>query len=354
RPHQRITIVDSDNLLSPDYLNRLNDVFVGSVLAVQGARYAKNLNTDYANLDGISDLYYRYTDRKLLWEAGSSSTLSGSGMAFESDLYEDFVKRFYIDGAGFDKLLQYYIVSKGLRIAFSNSVIVYDQKTTSSNQLVKQRSRWINTWFKSVKWGGKLFLSSIGSFDRNKFLFSITLLSPPLFLKLVISGLLIVLNSLYFPHLNILMLASMTIFLYVFYISLKKFSATRSMYRSLYNIPKFMLFQVVALFKADKANKISVATEHDQVGIAVDGNIRKKRVLHAIRQGEVGGGESHVLDLVKNFDNEKYEPSVLAFTSGAMIEELKSMNFETYVIETKSPFDISVWNRVSRLIKEKD
>jgi hypothetical protein len=37
----------------------------------------------------------------------------------------------------------------------------------------------------------------------------------------------------------------------------------------------------------------------------------------------VGGGESHVLHLVKNIDKSKFEPIVLSFTDGPMVDTLK-------------------------------
>src|SRR5690554_3726123 len=62
RRHNRITIIDGDNLIHHDYLTKLNVLFDEGYCAVQGARYAKNLNNEYANLDGVSDLYFRYVD----------------------------------------------------------------------------------------------------------------------------------------------------------------------------------------------------------------------------------------------------------------------------------------------------
>src|SRR5690606_40964882 len=51
REHDRITIIDGDNLIHPDYLVNLNRAFDRGFIAVQGSRYPKNLDTDYARLD---------------------------------------------------------------------------------------------------------------------------------------------------------------------------------------------------------------------------------------------------------------------------------------------------------------
>jgi glycosyltransferase involved in cell wall biosynthesis len=79
---------------------------------------------------------------------------------------------------------------------------------------------------------------------------------------------------------------------------------------------------------------------------------KKLRVLECIRQGQVGGGESHLLTLVENLDRSKFEPIVLSFTDGPMINRLREMNVEAHVIHTEKPFDFSKWKTVKKFIRE--
>ncbi|HVU95093.1 MAG TPA: glycosyltransferase family 4 protein [Puia sp.] len=78
---------------------------------------------------------------------------------------------------------------------------------------------------------------------------------------------------------------------------------------------------------------------------------RKIRVLECIRQGQIGGGETHLLSLTGELDKSLFEPVVLSFTDGPMIERLKGMGIETHVIYTERPFDVTKWGRVKRLIE---
>jgi glycosyltransferase involved in cell wall biosynthesis len=78
---------------------------------------------------------------------------------------------------------------------------------------------------------------------------------------------------------------------------------------------------------------------------------RKIRVLEGIRQGKIGGGESYLLGLVENMDRSVYEPVVLAFTDGPMIERLKRQGIEAHVIHTEKPFDIRIWKKVRNFIR---
>jgi len=264
RPHDKLTIIDSDNLVAPDFLTELDKVFAEGYRAVQGVRAAKNLNTNYACLDEAGDIYYRYVDRKLLFGAGSSASLAGSGMAFETQLYRDCLEQQDITGAGFDKILQYEILNRKLKISFADRAIVYDEKTSKSDQLVKQRARWINTWFKFFKLGLKMFVKSIFTFNWNQFLFSIMLLRPPLFIVIILSSLFFAADIFIMPWLSLVWLVGGLTFLFVFSRALNYFKADERIRQSLKSIPKFIFFQVLALVKANKANKLSVATKHDQ------------------------------------------------------------------------------------------
>lgn len=79
---------------------------------------------------------------------------------------------------------------------------------------------------------------------------------------------------------------------------------------------------------------------------------RKIRVLETIRQGTIGGGETHVLDLVQALDKDRFEPVVLSFTSGPMIDRLRALGIPTHVIKTERPFDVTKWAQVKQLLRD--
>ena len=76
------------------------------------------------------------------------------------------------------------------------------------------------------------------------------------------------------------------------------------------------------------------------------------RILITIRQGKIGGGESHVLDLIKHLDRNLYEPIVLAFTEGPMINTLQQWGVKTHVIYTEKPFNFFLWRKVEKFLKD--
>lgn len=262
RPHQRLTIIDSDNLVHPEYLNELDIWFNRGYIAVQGTRKAKNLDTTYACLDAARDIYYHFYDGKLLFKAGSSATLAGSGMAFTTALYRDCLENRDVNGAGFDKVLQYHIVKKNYRIAFNEHAVVYDQKTSDTDQLVKQRARWINTWFKYFGYGFKLVFAGIKNLSLNRFLFGLILLRPPLFIFLALSFIFGLANLWINPYYSFIWLIGWVIFVLSFLMALWRSDTDKKIYSSLAGIPKFIFFQFISLAKAGNANKRSVATVH--------------------------------------------------------------------------------------------
>lgn len=79
---------------------------------------------------------------------------------------------------------------------------------------------------------------------------------------------------------------------------------------------------------------------------------RKIKVLQAIRQGLIGGGESHVLSLVAALDKDRFEPLVLSFTDGPMVDRLKEMDIPCYVIPSLKAFDLRSWSEVRALIRD--
>ncbi|MBC9928784.1 glycosyltransferase [Chitinophaga qingshengii] len=78
---------------------------------------------------------------------------------------------------------------------------------------------------------------------------------------------------------------------------------------------------------------------------------RKIRVLETIRQGKIGGGESHVLDLVASLDKTQFEVVVLSFTDGPMVTALQAMGITVEVISSSKAFDLSVWLKVRKFIR---
>ena len=76
------------------------------------------------------------------------------------------------------------------------------------------------------------------------------------------------------------------------------------------------------------------------------------KVLEVIRQGQIGGGESHLLDLIYFLNKERITPVCLSFTDGEMINRLTQMGIVCHVLDTQRPFDLKIQNKIIQLIKD--
>lgn len=81
---------------------------------------------------------------------------------------------------------------------------------------------------------------------------------------------------------------------------------------------------------------------------------KKIKVLEVIRQGKIGGGESHVLDLIQCIDKNQITPVAMAFTGGHMIDTLRDQGVQCYVVETHKAFDFRVIKQIERIVLEEN
>lgn len=363
RKHEAIIVFDPDNLAHPQFLQKINLYFCNGYKAVQGRRTAKNLDSLYACLDAMGENYYNYVTKYAPFKLRSSSPIAGSGMAIDYDIYVDHLNH-YDQGSdkvivAEDKILQAEIVAKGFEIAFARDAIIYDEKVSSGAQVERQRTRWINSYFKYSKKAVQIIFQGLINFNWNQFLFGLNIFLPPLFL--------LILTSLFFTFLNlfidkqmfIVWLCALTTFFLNFNAALLLSNVEKEIWKSMWGIPLFMFNQIMALLKIKRSNKEFMETEHTDL-VSIDDVLLKKginnssdkiKVLHTIRQGSFGGGETYLFNLVTNLDKNKFEPVVLSFSSGAMVNELRKINIKTYIVKTERPFDFSVYHRVKRIME---
>lgn len=363
RKHQAIVIFDPDNLAHPQFFQKINLYFCNGYKAVQGRRTAKNLNTVYACLDAMGEYYYNYVTKYAPFKLRSSSPIAGSGMAIDHDIYVDHLNNYESDSdkviVAEDKLLQAEIVAKGHQIAFAWDAIVYDEKVSSGAQVERQRTRWINSYFKYSLKAIKIIFQGLLNFSWNQFLFGLNIFLPPLFLLVLGSIFFLILDFFVDKQMFIVWLCSIIIFFLNFNAALLLSDVESEIWRSMWGIPLFMFNQIMALLKIKRSNKDFMETTHTNL-VAIDDILKQKgissnsdkiKILHTIRQGSFGGGETYLFNLVTNLDKNKFEPVVLSFSPGAMVTALKKEGVKTYVIKTEKPFDISIYYKVKRMIE---
>lgn len=134
-------IMDADNIVTPNFLTEINKAFDAGIYALQAHRTSKNLNTDIAILDSISEEINNGFFRKGHNAIGFSAGLSGSGMAFDFQWFKQNVYK--LQTAGEDKELEALLLKQRVHIAYLNELLVYDEKTQQKDAINNQRKRWI-------------------------------------------------------------------------------------------------------------------------------------------------------------------------------------------------------------------
>ena len=274
RQHSHFIVFDPDNLAHPQYLSEMNAMHAQGFDIVQGKRIAKNLDTKYACLDAFSEYYYNYTQRTVPFKLKSSATIAGSAMSLPLGFYLKFIEEeFDLEGDKIiiaeDKMLQVHVVQKGFRIAFADQALVYDEKVSTGQQVKRQRTRWITSYFQYLMTGVKLFFTSLATFSLNKILFAYTIIIPPMF----IIGLVWILLSAIMPFISVWHFWAVQIcflaFILNIFVALIFGGAPVKVTKSLFYAPLFVINQVKALFSM-KQTKTSFLTTEKTKNVSVE------------------------------------------------------------------------------------
>jgi len=260
-------ICDADNIFKKDFLIKTDEAFTGGCRAIQGQRVAKNLDSNFSILDGISEMINNQIFRKGHTGLGLSSSVIGSGMAFSYDLLKDAMKKIDVTG-GFDKLLQLEVVKLRIPIVYIENALVFDEKVSNAGAFQRQRSRWISSQFLYLK---KYFIPGLKMlFKGNIDYFNLAVMHNLILPRVIILGILPVLW-----FLSLLLDAYVTIApswwlaLSVMYCVSLLLVLPKAFYRkqfipALVSLPKAFCLILIGFLRAKQSNKNFIHTIHDQ------------------------------------------------------------------------------------------
>ena len=143
-----VVILDADNVVEPQFLDRLNEVCAKGYKAIQCHRCAKNDDNDIAVLDGVSEEINNTIFRKAHNRIGLSSALIGSGMCFDYQWFKNNV--FKLSTAGEDRELEALLLKQKVYIRYEPDIHVFDEKVSNQENFQKQRLRWMTAQIQSL------------------------------------------------------------------------------------------------------------------------------------------------------------------------------------------------------------
>ncbi|HVV05979.1 MAG TPA: glycosyltransferase [Puia sp.] len=188
-------ILDADNIMSPDCLEKVNHAWQQGWEVIQCHRTAKNKNNSVAILDAMSEEMNNTIFRRGQRALGLSCALIGSGMAFRYSLIKDIFSSPEIqDNPGEDKVVEMQLISRGVRVEYLEDAYVYDEKVQRKEVFEKQRTRWLGTQIDNLRplLAKKMRENAIG---RIYYLKVLEWLLLPRLLLLALFGLLLLLSA---------------------------------------------------------------------------------------------------------------------------------------------------------------
>lgn len=185
--YQIAVVLDADNVMEVNFLQKVNEAYNAGFLAIQGHRIAKNQENNLSVLDAISEEVNNNIFRKGHRALGFSSALIGSGMAFDLKLFQKEMSEIDAIG-GFDKELELRLLKKGIKIGYLEEAVVYDEKVSKEEAFTNQRTRWIAA---QIRYGlgsfGNALIHLITRFNLDYFDKSLQFLLPPRLILLGVS-----------------------------------------------------------------------------------------------------------------------------------------------------------------------
>lgn len=263
-------ILDADNIMEKGFLRKINDAYNVGHCAIQAQRTAKNDTNSMAILDGISEAINNHIYRKGNNTFGISSTLIGSGMAFNYRLLKETLLKVKAIG-GFDRELQVLLSQNGNKILYLEDALLYDEKVESAEVFKNQRRRWISSQFVYLR---KFFFPGIKSLfllDFNTFnmtimpnlflprLLNIALIPVFILIYIVLDSFL-TLNYYYYIFIYLLIIVSI-----ILAIPPKFFN--KKLVRAIFRLPHTMFIMAKLMFSLRGANKRFIHTPHKVINV---------------------------------------------------------------------------------------
>jgi cellulose synthase/poly-beta-1,6-N-acetylglucosamine synthase-like glycosyltransferase len=266
-------ILDADNIMEPDFLNKINEAFGSGAKILQAHRIAKNTNTPIAILDAVSEEMNNTIYRKGHRAAGLSSALIGSGMAFDYTLFKERIAEIQAVG-GFDKELELTLLRDGYTIEYLDDAIVADEKVHKTEVFQNQRRRWLSAQF---VYAGRFIIPGVKLLvTKGKLDFFNKVVQQLILPRLLLLGVSFLFTLLYFIGSLLTDLTDITALNYQcwlgsflllsisFAIAIPRSYLNRRTFKALLSLPRLFITMFLLLFKLKGANKRFIHTEHGE------------------------------------------------------------------------------------------
>lgn len=265
RSHDAIAVFDADNLVHPDFFTLMNEHFQSGARMVQGRIAPKNLNSDAACMDAANETYYTFIDKYCRRYLGLSSGIWGLGFAIDLETFKKV--KFDVFLSGFDKKLQATAIQLLPHIAYEPNAVVFDEKTSTSEGLIMQRSKWLFGYFRYAKLGLDVVALGLKKFSFDKVYYGLNHMRPPLVIILPATFLFILIDLFLAPSLALFTFVSLVAFFCSVFLIIATYASDKRVVNVLSKIPYFISLQLLAMLKVRKAARHIHTAHHHAISI---------------------------------------------------------------------------------------
>lgn len=264
KPYDYVVILDIDNVMEKDFLEKINIRLQDNKLILQGHRVAKNTDTPFAILDAVSEEINNHIFRTGHRAVGLSAAFIGSGKAIQLDFFKSLIQD--IHSVGEDKEMELKLLSQKEVIHYAPNALVYDEKTQEGTNFQNQRKRWLSAqllFLRTHFWPALKALFKQGNIDYFD-----KMLQMMLFPRLLLLGTLLTASiaAFLFP---VVMIPGFKAWAALFLGTLTAIwiAVPRSFYnwksiKAVAYLPKAFFLMFIALFKLKGASKKFIHTDH--------------------------------------------------------------------------------------------
>lgn len=262
-------ILDADNLMEARLLEKVNAAYQHGHRAIQTQRTAKNLNTNFAVLDALSEILNNHIYRRGTFATGGSASLTGSGMAFEFKLLKNTLAGMDSVG-GFDRELEILLLEQGVKACYLHNALVFDEKVEKAEVFASQRKRWFSSQYIYLR---KYFKKGVKALFTGRWAYANSAILRNILLPRVINlGLLMALCLLLIPVEQYLLFgieawwAILGVLVFSFVLAVPLHFYNREFYRALGSIPKLFGIVFSLIFRLKGADSQFIHTPHTNAG----------------------------------------------------------------------------------------
>ncbi|MBP7510423.1 MAG: glycosyltransferase family 2 protein [Bacteroidia bacterium] len=267
-------ILDIDNLVEANFLEKMNTTLQKGQKVVQAHRLAKNNETKFSVLDGVSEEINNHIFRKGHKVLGLSAALIGSGKAVKYEFFEEIMSKITAIG-GFDKQMEVLIISQKVTIDYAHEILVYDEKVQLPEVFQNQRKRWMSaqlTFMRKYAFNG--IFTSIRTLNIDYLDKSIQLMLLPRLISLGVS-LILCLIWFFSPIWGSYFIGLFIVQIIALLLSVPRAYFNNNTLKALVSLPYGFVLMFLNFFKLKGADKKFIHTPHSHSSKKEDEELTK-------------------------------------------------------------------------------